>query len=325
MTIKWGIIAPGIIANNFAQSMKSVDDSEIIAVGSRSENRAEKFASRFNIKNVYYSYEDVCKDELVDVIYIASPHNFHKEQALMALEYGKAVLCEKPITVNYPQCKELADKANEKNIFLMEAQWMRFMPLINEIKNRIKKGLIGDILRIEVDFSYRADFDPNHRLFNPYLAGGALLDIGVYPISFALFIMDKLPITFEGECAVGTTEIDEHGSVTLKFENNEIAICTFGTRVDGSRHAIIRGTEGRIEINDEFYMATEANIIINNSIDKISIPHKSLGYEWEIEAVNRYLKEGKKQSNIMSHQNSLDQMSILDKLREKWGIKYPFE
>lgn len=325
MAINWGIIAPGIIANNFAESMKFVNDSNIIAVGSRSEKRAEKFASRFNIKNSYNSYEEVFKDRDVDIVYIASPHNFHFEQTMAALEFGKSVLCEKPITVNYSQCKQLVEKANEKSLFLMEAQWMRFMPIIKEIKKIVDKGIIGEILRIEADFSYRADFDPDHRLFNPHLAGGALLDIGVYPLSFSLYIMNKLPITFEGECAVGSSEVDEHGSITLKFDSNEIAVCTFGTRVDGSRHAIIRGTEGRIELNNEFYMATEAKIIKNDKVETITIPHKSFGYEWEIEEVNSCLRENKIESSIMTHQNSLDQMSILDELRKRWGIKYPFE
>lgn len=325
MTIKWGIIAPGIIANNFAESMNFVNGSQIIAVGSRSEKRSKKFANRFNIENAYSSYDEVLMNDDVDIVYIASPHNFHFEQAMKALEYEKAVLCEKPITVNYSQCKQLVEKAKEKKLFLMEAQWMRFMPVINEVKLQIQNGIIGEVLRIEADFSYRTDFDPDHRLFNPHLAGGALLDIGVYPLSFSLYIMDKLPITFEGECAVGNSEVDEHGSVTLKFDNNEIAVCTFGTRIDGSRHAVIRGTKGSIELNEEFYMATEANVITDDKIKKIVIPHRSLGYEWEIDEINKCLNEGRQESHIMSHQDSLDQMTILDDLRKRWGIKYPFE
>lgn len=234
MTINWGIIAPGIIANNFAESMKYVSNSNITAVGSRSLKRASEFAKQFNIPKAYGSYEAVLQDNNVDIVYIASPHNFHKEQALLALEFGKGVLCEKPITVNYPQCKELVYKAKSKNLFLMEAQWMRFMPVINMIKDRIKEGAIGTIQRVEADFSYKADFDPEHRLFNPHLAGGSLLDIGVYPLSFALHILEEDPISYEGHCSIGDTEVDEHGAITLKFADNELAICTFGTRIDGA-------------------------------------------------------------------------------------------
>lgn len=325
MTINWGIIAPGIIAKNFAESMKTVSDSNIVAVGSRSLYKAKEFANRHNIKNAYGSYKEVCMDRNVDVIYIASPHNFHKEQAILAMEHGKAVLCEKPVTVNHNECLELITIAREKNLFFMEAQWMRFMPVIGKIKNLIQDNLIGNILRIEVDFSYRAEFNPKNRLFNPELAGGALLDIGVYPLSFVLFLLDKLPITFEGECSVGTTEVDEQGSIILKFDDNEIAVCTFGTRVDGDRRAVIRGTKGKIELNNEFYMATEADLIINDNIKKISIPHKSHGYEWEIESVNKCLKENLIECSTMSHEDSLDQMRITDELRRRWGIKYPFE
>lgn len=325
MTIKWGIIAPGIIAHSFAESMKSVKNSEIVAVGSRSIKRAEEFAKKHNVNRFYGSYEELCKDENVDIVYIASPHNFHKEQAHLAMDNGKAVLCEKPVTVNHDECLELVKKSKNKNLFFMEAQWMRFMPIINEIKKRIKNGVIGDILRIEVDFSYKADFDPESRLFNPNLAGGALLDIGVYPISFSLYLLDKLPITFVGECSVGTSEVDEHGSVIFKFDDNENAVCTFGTRVDGSRKAIIRGSKGRVEINSEFYMATEADIITDKGSETIKMPHRSHGYEWEIEAVNSCLKKDLIESPTMSHQDSLDQMSIMDELRKRWGIKYPFE
>lgn len=325
MTIKWGIIAPGIIANDFAESMKAVQNSEIIAVASRDINKAQKFTRLHNIKNAYGSYEELCKNNDIDIVYIASPHNFHKSHAKLAMKYGKSVLCEKPVTVNHDDCLELVNMAREKNLFFMEAMWMRFMPVIQEVKKQIIDGVIGDILRIEVDFSYRANFDPNHRIFNPDLAGGALLDIGIYPLSFSLFILGKLPITFEGECAIGETEIDEQGSIILKFDDNEIAICTFGTRVNGDRKAVIRGTNGRIELNREYYMATEADIITDKGSTKISIPHRSHGYEWEIEATNKCIKENIIECSIMPHQDSLDQLSIMDELRRRWGIKYPFE
>lgn len=325
MSIKWGIIAPGIIAKSFAESMKTVKDSEIIAVGSRNIARAQKFANLFNIKHAYGSYEELCKNKDIDIVYIASPHNFHINHAKIAMKHNKAVLCEKPVTVNHDNCLELINIAKNKNLFFMEAMWMRFMPVIQEVKNQIENGVIGKILRIEVDFSYRAEFNSKHRIFNPALAGGALLDIGIYPLSFSLFLLNKLPITFEGECSVGITEVDEHGSIVLKFDDNEIASCTFGTRVDGDRRAVIRGTKGRIELNNEYYMATEAEVITDNDSYKISIPHRSHGYEWEIEAANECLKRNLIECSTMTHQDSLDQLSIMDELRRRWGIKYPFE
>ena len=190
-TINWGIIAPGKIAQKFASDLKLVEGANLLAVASRDETRAKEFALEYNAQKHYGSYLDLVKDPDVDVVYIASPHPFHFEQSLLCLNHGKHVLCEKPMCMNVQEVKQLIDVAQSKNLFLMEALWTRFIPSFVKCKNLVEQGEIGEILYIQADFGFRAEYDVQRRTFNKELGGGSLLDIGIYPVFFALEIAGK--------------------------------------------------------------------------------------------------------------------------------------
>jgi predicted dehydrogenase len=322
--IKWGIIAPGNISIAFAEGMKVVSDAEIAAVASRDISRAEEFAKKFNIKKAYGSYEEIVKDEEIDAIYIATPHTFHREMSILCLEHGKAVLCEKAATLNSKELKEVIETAEKHNTFYMEAMWMRFLPLIKEVKRLADEGAIGELRLVKADFSFRAPMNPESRLFNKDLAGGGLLDVGVYTIAFAEHIFEKDPTVINSFAEIGETGVDEQAAAILGYENGKMAILNFAVRTDTDRCAYIYGTEGYIKIPD-FWMARKAYLIKNGVETVIDCDFIGNGYNYETVEVNKCIREGKLQSDIMTWKFSKQVMNIMDTLRNQWNMKYPTE
>jgi dihydrodiol dehydrogenase / D-xylose 1-dehydrogenase (NADP) len=224
--LKWGIIGPGIIAKQLADAINGTVGSELYAVASRSLNRAKCFSEEYSVKKAYGSYEELVEDPAVEVVYIANLKSQHFEAAKLALNNGKAVLCEKPMTISAEQAEELIIIARKKKVFLMEAMWMRYNPNIIKLKELINEGSIGQVKIIEADFSIECDPDSVLRL--PEFGGGALLDLGIYPISFANWIMGRFPDTITSKCMLASTGVDGVDSVTFQWKTGEKAELSFG-------------------------------------------------------------------------------------------------
>ncbi|MFY0625105.1 MAG: Gfo/Idh/MocA family oxidoreductase [Reichenbachiella sp.] len=315
--IKWGIIGTGKIANKFASDMQYTTNAKLHAVGSRNLSSAKSFATNYGCSIYYDSYEALYHDEEIEAIYIATPHNFHFQNATDVLQAGKAVLCEKPLTVNPNECKSLIAIAEKSKQYLMEGMWTYFLPSIIKTQEWIAKGEIGQITQIKADFGFKAEFNPNGRLFNPELAGGAMLDIGIYPIALSWLIMKQHPKNIKVVGSHASTGVDMESIFIFEYEN-ETAVLGSSLRTQLPNTGYVVGTEGFIEIPN-FWMSHEAILHKHNQkIEHYKSPRKGNGFEYEIEAVSKDIIAGKLQSDIMPLSHSLalqEQMKlVLDKM-----------
>jgi predicted dehydrogenase len=322
--IKWGIMGPGNIAHKFVQSLKCIKDAEITAVGSRSTVRAAKFAAQYGISRSYGSYRQLADDPEVDIVYVATRIPAHFECALMCLKAGKAVLCEKPFTLNALQTEILVRTARESGLFLMEAMWMRYLPTIVKVRERLAKGVIGELRMIKADFGIDAGWNPESRLLNPAMGGGALLDVGIYPISFSSMIFGPCPATIKGVAYLGATGVDEQFSAILGYEEGRLAVLSGAIRTTLPNEARVIGTEGYIRI-PSFWCSQSVELCVNGKVEQFELPFTSTGYVHEAEEAMDCMKQGLTESDIMPLDESLKIMKILDTLREQWGLRYPAE
>jgi len=321
--IRWGILGAGNIARKFATGLQVVAGSELFAVGSRSIDKAQNFAKEFNIPKAYGSYEEMVKDPEIDVVYVATPHTFHKPHTILCLNNGKAVLCEKPFAVNAGEAEEMVEAAKKNNLFLMEAMWTRFLPVMYKVKEWIAADAIGEVRMLTADFGFRANLNPEGRLFNLELGGGALLDVGVYTISLAYMIFGGAPERITGIAHIGETGVDEQAAMILGYKNGELAILHTAIRTRTFQEARIIGTKGSIIIPD-FWRATTANLKVDGKDDEIvEIPFDANGYCYEAREVECCLREGKLQSDLMPWDESISILRTMDELRNQWGLKYP--
>lgn len=322
---KWGVLGPGRIARRFVEGLKSLDNAEVAAVASRSLERANLFADEFGISKRYGSYLELASDPDIDAVYVATPHPFHSDQTSLCIEHGKPVLCEKPFTVNAQQARQVINLANERKVFVMEAMWTRFLPIYATIRDLIQKGAIGDVRMLKADFGYRRLWTPEDRHVNPDLGGGALLDIGVYTISFASMIYKAPPVKIQGIAHIGAEGVDEQASVLLGYADGQIANLSFAHATSIPNDAWIFGTEGSIHIPD-YWHATKARLnTAGGRTEDINVPFESTGYQYEATEVMKCIAEGKLQSDIMGLDESLEIMETMDALRAQWSLKYPLE
>lgn len=319
--IKWGIIGPGNIAKKLAEAIKGTEGSELYAVASRSLERARTFSEKYKIEKVFGSYEEMVNDSAVDVVFIANLKSQHLETAKLALSNGKPVLCEKPLTVNAEQAKELISIARQNDVFLMEAMWMRYNPNIIKVKEWIDEGCIGQVKKIEADFSFVCEPDSVLRL--PEFGGGALLDLGIYPISFANLIMGRFPDSTTSDCTMTSTGVDGVDTVTFHWNTGEKAELSFGIDRFGPMKATVIGTNGYIEVLPPFHGAQVICLHNSQGVKEISIPCRINGYEYEVEEVVRCLDMGLKESPKMPLNETYDTMKLMDGLRSEWGIVFP--
>jgi predicted dehydrogenase len=323
--IRWGILGRGGIANSFAQGLRALPDAQLLAVGSRSAQAAEAFGEQYGVPHRYGSYAALVQDPDVDVIYVATPHPFHRDHSLLAMRAGKAVLCEKPLTVNARQAAELIEYARAQRLFLMQAMWTRFLPAIGRLRQLLADGVIGEVRLLQADFSFRADFDPHHRLFDPALGGGALLDAGIYPLSLASMVFGR-PAAIASQAHLGATGVDEQAAVVLKYEAGQLAVLTMATRTAGPQTAVIRGTEGYITLPPEWLRATRLVITRPGQPDEVvDRPLEGNGYNYEAAETMRCLRGGLVESDVMPLDETLALMQTLDAIRAQWGLKYPGE
>lgn len=322
--IRWGILAPGSIAHRFASGLEVIPDAELIAVGSRSKERADKFADEFDIPHRHGSYADLVNDPDVDAIYVSTLNSFHKDCTILCLEAGKAVLCEKPFAINAEQVREMIACARENKQFLMEAMWTRFIPIIVKVREWLAEGAIGEPRMLTAYFGYRGRVNPEGRLFNADLGGGGLLDVGVYTIAMAYMVFGA-PSTIASLGHIGETNVDEQAAMLLGYDAGQMALLSCAVRTSIPEEARIMGTEGSIQIPN-FWHSTSATLhAAGKEPEHVEMPFKANGYENEAIEVMRCLREGKLESDVMPLAESLSIMETMDTLRAQWGLKYPME
>ncbi|SFI92714.1 Predicted dehydrogenase [Treponema bryantii] len=343
--VNWAILAPGRIANAMATAMNGIkngklpnisgDKIRLYAVASRNLERAKEFADKWHFEKAYGSYEELYNDPEVDAVYIANPHAFHLDSVLGCLKSGKHVLCEKPAGCSRDQLNKMTSLAREKNLFFMEAMWTAFNPCIREIKKEISAGTIGNIINIDSRFCNRNPYDPNDRNYDPRQAGGALLDLGIYNIYFAMMLADFSPITAESSAVRMLKGVDAWNSVNLTFENG--IVTSFQDAMDvpsttGTHDAVIYGTKGFITV-ENFFMATKADVHVykniwgseNEVIREIREPFAVNGYEYECAHATEFILTGRTESDVHTFKKSEDLIDTMDALRRDWGMKYPWE
>ncbi len=326
--INWGILATGKIASTVAKAIKFMEadkanNTELLAVASRSLNKAENFAEEHNIKKAYGSYEELLSDREIDVVYVATPMSCHYENVKLCLNAGKNVLCEKSVTLSAGEFKELMDLAQKKGLFLMEAMWMKFLPAFKKTKEWAESGKIGEIKMIKADFSNIVPYDENDRLFRSDLGGGAILDLGVYPISFVCSFLGSSPEEIHTFSHIGRSQVDYDDSIILKYKN-AVGVTFCGFDFENENKAIIVGEKGRIVMGNWFFSTAETTLFddMGNPLEKQTFPHLFNGYEYEIAEVNKRLREGKLQSDIVPLSDTLDIMRIMETCLNQAGVKF---
>lgn len=324
--VKWGILSTGWIAHQFATDLTHASNGTAYAVGSRTQESADEFAKNHGIPVAYATYEDLVSDPEVDAIYIGTPHPFHKDNVLLALRAGKAVLCEKPFTVNSSELEEIVAYAREQKLFLMEAMWSRYIPANVKVREWLSSGRIGDVRLVKADLGFRSNWNPEGRLLNPVLGGGALLDVGIYPISFASMVFGPHPETISSTVHIGDTGVDEHFSLLLSYGDGKSASLNGGIRLKMVEEAHVFGTEGYILVKGTLVNPKSAELYIGGElVETFEDDRTSIGYSFEAEEVGRCLQAGLTESPVMTLDESVAIMKLLDQVRGQWGLKYPGE
>ncbi len=325
--IQWGILGTGRIANAFAEGLKNTTNGNLRAIGSRNLASAKKFSEQWNIPVIYDSYEALVTSTSVDAIYIATPHTEHAKNAILCMNGNKAVLCEKPFAVNSGQVRSMIEKSREQGVLLMEGMWSRFPPLMGKIRDIVSNNEIGEIRTIHADFGFRPEnIDPKGRLFNPELAGGSLLDVGIYPISLAFMINGK-PDSIVTDWTRGQTGVDEQASVIFKYKNGSMAVLHSSIQSDTNQEAFISGTKGTIRIHKQCWKPQVMTLTDWNTgtSKNVESPFLGNGFNYEAEHFGQLLLDGKKESPIMPLDESMSIISTLDDIRKIWDLRYPFE
>lgn len=325
---RWAILGLGRIAHKFAQDLATLTDADLVAVASTDQGRANEFAAHYprpdgSLPRALGTYEALINmaDE-VDVVYIATRHVYHRANTLLCLNGGLAVLCEKPFGMAIGEVNQMLNVAQARQTFLMEALWSRFMPTIQQAKTWVVDGAIGQVLTIKADFGFKADYDPNKRLFNKELGGGSLLDIGIYPL-FLSYLINGMPTNITAAATLAPTGADQQCGMVLTYSNGAMAILNSTFMANTENVALIYGTEGTIRIHSRFHNSTALTLEksdaepITNTFERTT--H---GYDYEAKHVMDCLNQGLTESKLWSHTDSRNLMSLLDDIRQAAGISY---
>ncbi len=321
MTVRWGIAAPGGIAAQFAEGMALVAGGELVAVGSRAKERADAFGDRFNIPNRYGSYDELMADPDVEAVYVATPHSHHEAVTLLALEAGKHVLCEKPFALNAAQATRMADAARSRGLFAMEALWSRFLPSYRLAADLLRDGKIGEPLLVEADFGFRVPLMPEHRLFDLAQGGGALLDLGIYPLQLCSMVLGT-PDHVVAEGHVGETGVDEQVAAVLHHSGGRLGVIKAATRIPLSNTARISGSDGWIEFPAWMHRPTRVGVGSGNTVDWIDAGYEGEGLRFQVEEVHRCLAAGRTESDIAPLDETIALAHTMDDIRRQIGVVY---
>lgn len=322
---RWGILGTGGIARAFAHDLAFLEDHEVVAVGSRTIESAREFAKEFPTATAFESYESAVRAEC-DAIYVATPHTFHLENSVLALNAGKPVLCEKALTVNADQARDLVDRARELKLTLQEAMWTRFLPHIKEVRAIVESGELGEIITVIADHGQLLTPNPNPRLWDPALAGGALLDVGVYPVSFAHMVLG-VPHEISASATLTDRGVDLQTSAIFTYDNGAHASLTSSFAARTSNTAVITGTRARIEIDSMFFTPSTFRVITPD--EKVTYqyqtPYQGIGLREQAKVFADNVRSGHLESSEITHNQSIEVMESMDAIRHLIGVKYPEE
>ena len=319
-----GILGAGRIAVTMARTLNGMKEAECYAVASRNLEKAQKFAADNHVEKAYGSYEEMLIDENVDLVYVATPHSHHLEHAKLCISYGKPVLCEKSFTANAAQARELLDYAAEKKVFITEAIWTRYMPSRKMIDDIIASGELGEIKMLTANLGY--ELTDKDRMLRPDLAGGALLDVGVYTLNFASMVLGDDVVKMTSECVKTDTGVDGQDAIILTYRDGKLAVLHTGMWADTEQYGIVYGTKGYLiacNINNIDVIRIYAPD--RSLIREVKVPEQITGYEYEVLACKRALAAGELECGEMPHAETMRIMEWMDALRKEWGIVYPFE
>jgi len=320
--IRWGILGTGKIARALATALQDVPDAVLVGVASRSLEKAEAFAADFHASTAYGSYEELAAAGDIDLVYVATPHPQHAANALLALDAGKGVLCEKPFTMNRREAEQVVALARSNNLFLMEAMWTRFMPALAEVKRLIALGEIGSVHQVVADFGFTASFGPEHRVYNPELGGGALLDLGIYPLSIAASLLGAV-VDVKAQAEMGPTGVDVQTGFTLKHEGGGMSVCSCSFQARTPGELTVSGSRGHIRMNTMFHRARSITVSLDDgSTRTIDTPYLGNGYVHEVIEAQRCFREGLIESPSMTHAETLALMEVMDEVRRQIGLVY---
>ena len=324
--INWGVIGCGQIANVFASGIRDLRNGTLLAAASRSSVRLNEYCQQHKVERRYSDYAELTADADVDAVYIATTHNFHYQNTKLCLNNGKHVLCEKPFTVNVVQAAELFELARQKGLFIMEAVWNRFVPAMVELRAVINDGAIGEIEYVSADFHIQKEFDVEHRLRNKSLAGGALLDLGIYPINLAADVIGEHPCRIQSSVNLDTTGVDKSSYYLLDYPSGATASLSSSYAQQAPIDALIVGTEGYIKIptyigaqSIEIYKQGEDVQIIEHTFDEQD------NFKFQIKHVMDCINRNQLESDIMPPSETLQVMQTMDQLRKQWGLVYDGE
>ena len=319
-----GILGAGRIAVAMAQTLNGMEDACAYAVASRDIRRAEEFAEKNHVEKAYGSYAEMLMDDKVDLVYIATPHSHHLEHGKLCISYGKPVLCEKSFTANVKQAKELLAYAKEKNVFITEAIWIRYMPSRKLIADILSSGELGELKGLSANLGY--DVVDKERMVKPELAGGALLDVGVYPLNFASMCFGNEIEKITSACVWSPTGVDAQDAMILTYKDGRLATLHAGMLAATEQYGIVYGTKGyMIAYNINNVDRIEIFSSDRKSIRTVEVPKQITGYEYEIRACMRALEAGMLECEEMPHSETLQMMEWMDNIRADWGLRYPFE
>lgn len=322
---KWGIIGTGGIAHAFAKDIALLEGHSVHAIGSRNLTTAQNFAGEFNAAMSYGSYEELVHDDTIDAVYVATPHPSHIENVVLALNAQKPVLCEKPFSVNAQQAREMVNTAKANNVAIMEAMWARFLPHYAKIREIVASGVLGQITTIHADHGQRLADQDIPRLVEPSLAGGALLDLGIYPISFAHMILG-IPTSITANAALTEKGVDAQTSIILNYPHGAQAVLNTSMIVQTPCTAVVAGLNGYLEVARTFYNPTSMRVTLyDGSITEYPNTYIGHGLREQAAEFARVVQSGEKESPILRTTDTVAIMEIMDSVRDQIGLKYPFE
>jgi predicted dehydrogenase len=320
--IRWGILGTGKIAKAFATALRELPDAELAAVASRSLDSATAFAAEYGAPRAHGNYQALAEDDSVDAIYIATPHAMHHENAIMCLNGGKALLVEKAFTLNRRQAQDIATLARERNLFVMEAMWTRFQPAVLEARRMIGMGEIGNVHSLQADFGFAAEAGPEHRLFNPALGGGSLLDLGIYPLSMAAFFLGPVK-GVRGYGELTPAGVDAQASFVLQHEGGALSACSCSLNARTPTTLTVCGDKGFLRLHGRFHHTERFTIGLNDGSEReFHFPRIGNGYAHEALEVGRCLRQGLLESPAMPLDETVALMGVLDELRGQIGVRY---
>lgn len=320
--IRWGILGTGYIAEKFAEALSFLPDAQLVGVGSRKIETAKKFAEKYKIPNPHGSYQSLIEDPEVDVVYIGTLNNVHRENCIASINAGKPILCEKPFMINSKEAIEVIALAREKKVFLMEALWTRFVPAFVEARKLWESGILGDVRMVSSDFGFLCERSTTNPLFVSELGGGSFMDIGAYPVSMAHILFGE-PDDITALADMGPTGVDEQMGMLFRYKGGEIVLGYSSFNVESPKEAIISGTKGYIRIHTPFFCPPGFTLHLNDQEPQIhNLPFEGNGWNYEAVEVMDCLRSGKLESDVVPHEETLALGRTMDRFRNHIGLKF---